>query len=70
MAWWKQFLIAAAAFFAGMVFMGLWFDRNFGELGVDTPYSRAAMEIGVAIALLAIAFLIANWSKSKRALEP
>lgn len=66
MSWWKQFLIAASGFFAGTIFMNLWFARNFGQLGLDVPYSLAGEMIAVAIVFLAIAFFTANWSRVRR----
>lgn len=65
MSWWKQFLIAASSFFAGMIFMNLWFARNFGELGNDVPYSLAGEMIATAVAFFVIAFLVANWSRAR-----
>jgi hypothetical protein len=70
MAWWKQALLSAAAFWSGCVFMFLWFTRNFGELGQDVTYVRAGIFVFSAVVFLASALVVANWSGAKQAPQP
>jgi hypothetical protein len=74
MALWRQLLIAAAAFFAGLVctlvYVQVRYIRMYGPPGEPIPYGQIAQEVGIALAVLTVAFLIANWAKSNRALQP